>query len=81
MSTKEQQTAKLNKKQRRKNARAGVQTNQSPDDEQEQSVQTEISVLTQNNHSEINGTSSATNEIQELTLNNKTQAENVDVNF
>jgi hypothetical protein len=77
MSKQGQQITKLNKKQRRKNARANVPTNQLPDDEQEENVQTETPILTQNNHQEVNGVSLATNGIQELVLNTKTQVQNV----
>ncbi len=77
MSTRDQQAQKLNKKQRRKHARANMQTGQTPDDEQEENVQTETPMLIQNNHQEPNGVSSVINGVQKLVLNTKTQAKNV----
>ena len=77
MSAKGNQTQALNKKQRRKNARAGVQTTASLADEQSETNQTETMISTESNHQEVHDVSAAINGIQALGLSTPKQVENV----
>lgn len=81
MSAQGQQTQVSNKKQRRKNARAKLQTNQTPDNEQNEVDPTSEIISNQDNHEQTNDISQATNGIQGLVLNIHEQVENVKENF
>jgi hypothetical protein len=77
MSASGRQTKISNKKQRRKNARANLQSTRAPDDEQDEIDQTQTIISTANNHEQENDVSLATNGIQGLVLHINEQVEDV----
>lgn len=77
MSAKDQQTQGLNKKQRRKNARAGLQTTQLAAAEQEEVVQEEPTICTESDDQIVPAVSSTTNGTQEHELTVQKPVENV----
>jgi hypothetical protein len=74
MSSNGQPSQSSNKKQRRKNARANLQTTRLPEDEDDQ---TQAKILTQNNHQRVNDISLAANGIDGLIINVKEQIDTV----
>jgi hypothetical protein len=77
MSASGRQTQISNKKQRRKNARANLQSTRPPDDEHDEIDQTQTIISTANNHEQGNDVSLATNGIQGLVLHINDQVEDV----
>ena len=77
MSAKDQQTQGMNKKQRRKNARAGIQTTQLAAGEQEEVAQDQPAIPTENNDQKVPDVPSITNGTQELELSVQKPVENV----
>lgn len=68
MSSQGRQTQSSNKKQRRKNARSNLQSNQLRDDVQNRDEQIQEIISTQNNHEQTNDIPLTTNGIQGLAL-------------
>ena len=79
MSTKGQETQGLNKKQRRRNARAVTQTSESVNADQEEVVQVQptISIENHHHHQDVHAVPLATNGIQALKLDVQKPVENV----
>ncbi|CAF3522455.1 unnamed protein product [Rotaria sordida] len=75
MSSNTHQSELLNKKQRRRQARANSQQTQPPDNEHDEMDQTHATLSTQHEHQEVNDVALTTKEMQGLTLNANKHAE------